>query len=77
MTTAATEVVVSPLIVDAVVDIDTPSRTLAVMLSEREQGIPRLLWKEAHTALVNAEQSGWLTGTPTLYASAPSADRVA
>jgi hypothetical protein len=50
MTTAATEVVVSPLIVDAVVDIDTPSRTLAVRLSEREQGIPRMLWKEAHAA---------------------------
>ena len=77
MTTVATEVIPQPLIVDAVVDIDTLSRTLAVRLSEREQGIPRMLWKEAHAALVKAEQSGWLTGLPTLYASAPSADKVA
>jgi hypothetical protein len=75
--TAATETIPQPLIVDAVVDIDTPSRTLAVRLSENEQGYGRLLWKEAHAALVKAEQSGWVTGTPTLYASAPSAEKVA
>lgn len=38
MAVAAEAVIPHPLIVDAVVDVDIPSRTLAVRLSELEQG---------------------------------------
>jgi hypothetical protein len=75
--TAATERIVSPKIVDGVVAVDVPSRTLAVRLSDLEQAGGRRLWKEAHAALKASEESGWRTGPPALYASAPGARDVA
>ena len=54
--TAATTPVPQPYIVDGVVDIDTPSRTLAVRLSELEKGYGRLLWREAHRQLRASEE---------------------
>ena len=77
MTAMATTPVPSPLAVTGIVDIDIPSRTLTVMLSDAEQGFPRLCWKEAYQALRRSEQSGWRTAQPTVWASTDSADRVA
>jgi hypothetical protein len=72
----AAERVPSPVVVDAVVDIDTPNRTLAVRVSERESGYNKLWWKEAHTALTTAEQDGWRNHRH-VWASAPGAYQVA
>jgi hypothetical protein len=72
----ATTPVVSPLVVDASVYNDVPSRTLVVRLSENAGGFEKRLWREAHGALTRAEQSGWRNGG-TLWASAPGAFQVA
>jgi hypothetical protein len=74
--TAATTPIPQPYLVDAVVDVDIPSRTLAVWLAELELGYGRRLWREAHEALVRSEQNSWRTGPPTLYASTPDARNV-
>jgi hypothetical protein len=76
VTVRAAERVPSPVAVDAVVDIDTPNRTLVLRVSERETGYNRLWWREAHTALKAAEQDGWRTHRH-VWASAPNAYRVA
>ena len=76
MAVAAEAVIPHPLIVDAVVDVDIPSRTLAVRLSELEQGGNRRLWKDAYQALKASREAGWLGSHPTLYASTPTARNV-
>ena len=73
----ATTPVPSPLAVTGLVDVDVPSRTLTVMLSDAEQGYPRLVWRESYAALRRSEQSGWRTGQLTIWASTDSADKVA
>jgi hypothetical protein len=75
--TAATAPIPSPQIVDGVVAIDIPTRTLAVRVSELEQAGGRRLWREAFDALKASQESGWRTGPPTLWASAPGASQVA
>jgi hypothetical protein len=77
VTVQAKERLPQPVVVTGVVDIEVPSRTLAVRLSELEKGYGRRLWREAHAALVRSEESGWRTGPPTLWASAEGALRVA
>ena len=69
MSIYATEKVPQPVIVDGVVDIDIAQRTLAVRRSELTNGYGRLLWREAHAALVRAEEGGWRT-SQSLRASA-------
>ncbi|HEY6688335.1 MAG TPA: hypothetical protein VI094_19245 [Propionibacteriaceae bacterium] len=76
MTVRAQERVPAPVVVDGTADIDIPSRTLAVRVSERESGYNRLWWREAHTALKAAEESGWRSHR-AVYASAPGASDVA
>ena len=75
--TAATTRLPSHSAAVAVVTNDMPSRTLVVKLAETAEGYARLLWRQGHQALVKAEQSGWPTGVPTVWASAPGAWRVA
>jgi hypothetical protein len=70
VTAMATTPVPSPLAVTGIVDIDIPSRTLTVMLSDAEQGVPRLLWKESYAALRRSEESGWRTAHPYVWGGA-------
>jgi hypothetical protein len=51
VTIRASELLPSPLAVTGIVDIDIPSRTLAVRLSELESGYSKLWWRESHGAL--------------------------
>jgi hypothetical protein len=48
-----------------------------VRLSESAGEYGQLLWREAHQALTRAEESGWRTGHPTLWADATGAGRIA
>jgi hypothetical protein len=59
----ATEQVPQPVVVLGVVDRDLPARALSVRPSERASGCERLNWRTAHLALVQAEQTGWRTGS--------------
>jgi hypothetical protein len=63
--------------VDGVVTNDAAARTLVVRLSERAEGYARLLWREGHRALMEAEANGFRTGAPTLWASAPGSYQIA
>ena len=74
--TAATTPVPSPLAVTGIVDIDIPSRVLAVRLSELESGYSKLWWRESHAALKAAERIGWRLHR-TVYVSTPTASDVA
>ena len=76
MTLFATEKLPQPVVITGVVDRDLPSRSLSVRPSELSSGIERLNWRTAHTALVQAEQTGWRTARP-VWASAPGAHQVA
>jgi hypothetical protein len=58
----ATEKLPQPYVVTGIVDIDIPSRTLAVRLSELEHGYGRVLWKAAHQQLRASEENGYRTG---------------
>ena len=71
MTAAAVERVPSPLAVGAAVTIDVPSRTLAVRLSETAGGYEQHLWREAHSALLRDQDSGWRGSGPVVWCSAP------
>jgi hypothetical protein len=77
MTAMATTRVPQPLAVDGAVFNDVAVRTLIVRLSERAGGYARLLWREGHGALLEAEANGFRTGAPTVWASAPGIDRIA
>jgi hypothetical protein len=76
VTIRASELLPSPLAVTGIVDIDIPSRTLAVRLSELESGYSKLWWRESHAALKAAERNGW-RGHRTVYVSTPTASDVA
>jgi hypothetical protein len=71
MTVQAPERLPQPLAVAAPVVADFAAMTLIVRRPEAAGGYERLLWREAHQALVKAEESGWSTVTPYLWASAP------
>jgi hypothetical protein len=51
VTLYTTEKVLQPLAVTGIVDIDIPTRTLAVRLSELASGYSKLWWREGHAAL--------------------------
>lgn len=76
MTALATERLRDPSAIDAVVVSDPTSRSLGVRLPETASGYQRLWWKQAHQQLKAAVEDGWLRH-PYVWASTPSADRVA
>jgi hypothetical protein len=63
-----TEVLPSPLAVDAVVSVDFDSRTLAVRLPDAAGGHTQSLWRQGHLALLTAEQSGFRSRVPAVWA---------
>jgi len=75
--TAATTRLPQPLAATATVVNDLASRTLVVRLSEDAGGYERLLRRQGHLALGKAQEAGWPTGVPTVWASAPGAYRAA
>jgi hypothetical protein len=46
----------------------TGTRTLVVSRPENASGYQKLAWRGGHEALVRAEQSGWRSAVPFLYA---------
>lgn len=70
-----TDRVPEPHVAVGVVENDPPSRTLSVRLSELEAGYGRLLYRQAHQALRQAEESAG--PHRTVWASAPGSLRVA
>jgi hypothetical protein len=77
VTLYATERVPEPIVVLGVVDRDLAQRSLSVRPSELASGYEKLNWRIAHQALVQAVQTGWRGGHPTVWASAPGAYQVA
>jgi hypothetical protein len=57
----ATTPIPQPAAIDGVVTNDVATRTLVVRRPEDASGYQKLLWREAHQALVAAAESGWLT----------------
>jgi hypothetical protein len=68
---AATTPLPQPLAITAPVTVDFANMALIVRRPDAAGGSEKLLWREAHGALVKAEETGWPSGTPFLYASAP------
>jgi hypothetical protein len=64
----ATTPLPSPMTVDGLVAIDNFQRNLIVSRPENLSGYQRLWWREAHGALVKAEQGGWSSAHPFLWA---------
>jgi hypothetical protein len=53
---------------DGVVTNDVATRTLIVSRPDQASGYEKLSWRTAHEALTRAEQSGWRSAVPSLYA---------
>jgi hypothetical protein len=70
MPIAATTRLPQPVAIRAPVTVDFANMSLVVRRPDAAGGYERLLWREAHQALVKAEESGWST-TPTVWGSAP------
>ena len=66
----ATTPVPRPVAIDDVVTNDVVSRTLIVRRPETASGYGKLLWREAHQALVSAAESGWRTAHPYVWGGA-------
>jgi hypothetical protein len=66
--TTTTEVLPSPLAVDAVVSVDFDSRALAVRLPDAAGGHAQSLWRQAHLALLAAERAGFRSRVPAVWA---------
>ena len=71
MTFYATERLPQPLAVTAPVTVDFANMTLIVRRPDAAGGSEKLLWREAHAALVQAEERGWPNNTRFVYGSAP------
>jgi hypothetical protein len=63
-----TEVVPQPKAVDGVVFADVGSRTLPVRLPDAADSHTRSLWRGARQTLMTAEQAGWRSRVPDLWA---------
>ena len=63
-----TEVLPRPKAVDAVVYTDVGARALWVRLPDNADSPTRSLWRAAHQALVRAQQQGWRSRVPELWA---------
>jgi hypothetical protein len=68
---AATKPLPQPLAIHAPVVADFANMTLIVRRPENAGGSEKLLWREAHAALVQAEELGWPSRTRFVYGSAP------
>jgi hypothetical protein len=68
---AATTPLPQPLAISAPVTIDFANMALTVRRPENAGGYEKLLWREAHAALVKAEEQGWPASTSFVYGSAP------
>jgi hypothetical protein len=68
MTVGVQERLPQPVVVDGVVSNDVANRTLTVSRPENASGYQKLSWRTAHEALVRAEQGGWRSAVPFLYA---------
>jgi hypothetical protein len=73
----ATTPIPSPMAVTGVVSPIIPERTLVIRISDTAAGYERLTWRTAYQALRQAEESGWRTADPTVWASTDSVDKVA
>ena len=71
VTLYATERLPQPLAVTAPVTVDFANMALVVRRPDAAGGSEKLLWREAHQALVQAEESGWPSSTRFVWGSAP------
>jgi hypothetical protein len=69
--TAATVPVPSPVAICAPVTVDIAAMSLVVRRPENAGGYEKLIWREAHRALVKAEELGWPASMPFVRGSAP------
>jgi hypothetical protein len=51
-----------------IVSVDNYQRNLVVSRPDTLSGYEKLSWRNAHAALVRAEQNGWSSDVPTLWA---------
>jgi hypothetical protein len=70
---AATIPVPQPLAIHAPVTVDFANMTLVVRRPDAGGGSEKLLWRESHTALVQAEEAGWPPPARGLCGAAPQA----
>jgi hypothetical protein len=70
MTTAATTVLPKPLAISGAVSNESESRTLVVRRPKETTGYAAFLWRQAHEALVNAEERGWPSSMRFVWCSA-------
>jgi hypothetical protein len=66
--TAATVPVPQPMALDGVVFSDPATRTLTVRLSDSTNGYGRLLWKQGWQLLRQAQESGYRSRVPVVWA---------
>jgi hypothetical protein len=66
---AATTPLPQPLAISAPVTVDFANMALIVRRPEAAGGSEKLLWREAHAALVKAEELGWPSGTRFVWGS--------
>jgi hypothetical protein len=71
VTLFATERLPQPKAITAPVVNDVANMTLIVRRPDAAGGSEKLLWKESHAALVQAEERGWPNGTRFVWGSAP------
>ena len=74
---AATTPVPSPMAITGVVSPLFTERALMVRISDNASSYERSSWRNAYRALKTAEQNGWRTSHPTVWASTDKADSVA
>ena len=77
MTLFATTPLPQPLAITAPVTIDFANMALVVRRPDAAGGSEKLLWREAHQALVQAEESGWPSSTRFVWGSAPGHSEIA
>jgi hypothetical protein len=70
---AATTPLPQPLAITAPVTVDFANMTLIVRRPENAGGYEKLLWRQAHEALVKAEELGWPRIMRFVWGSAPGA----
>jgi hypothetical protein len=68
---AATTPLPQPTAISAPVTADFANMALIVRRPEAAGGSEKLLWREAHAALVKAEELGWPRNTQFVWGSAP------
>jgi hypothetical protein len=71
VTLFATERLPQPKAITAPVTVDFANMALIVRRPDAAGGSEKLLWREAHAALVQAEERGWPSGIRFVYGSAP------